>query len=79
MGRAPCYWCGYWVYNPYIIEYIDRPLCNWCFDWHTDFDGGPYEPTAQQRCCVVVARWFPGLPPDACSLIAEGLCSPYEP
>ena len=33
----------------YIIDWIGRPLCDRCFDWHTDFDGGPYQPDAIVR------------------------------
>ena len=30
----PCYWCDYWVEDPFIIDWIGRPLCNLCVDWH---------------------------------------------
>ena len=29
-----CYWCNYWVQDPFIIDWIGRPLCNLCVDWH---------------------------------------------
>ena len=29
-----CYWCEYWVYDPYIIDWIGHPLCDLCSDWH---------------------------------------------
>ena len=49
-----CYWCEYWVYDPYIIDWIGQPLCNMCFDWLVDEGGGPYEPTRRTRC----SRWL---------------------
>ena len=30
MGWAPCYWCGWWEYNPYIPDPLTHPLCAWC-------------------------------------------------
>ena len=33
-GYVKCYWCAYHAWNPYIIDWIGAPLCDWCFDWH---------------------------------------------
>ena len=30
LGWAPCYWCGWWEYNPYIPDPLTHPLCGWC-------------------------------------------------
>ena len=49
MGWAKCYWCEYWNYNPYIIDGVGEPFCDWCFDWFLD-GGGPYRPHARDRC-----------------------------
>ena len=47
---SQCYWCDYWTRgNIYIIDWVGKPLCNQCFDWHTDEDGGPYQPNAITR------------------------------
>ena len=49
MGWTKCYWCDYWVYNPYLIDGVDVPFCDWCFDWFLE-GGGPYRPHARDRC-----------------------------
>ena len=83
-----CYWCEYWVYNPYIIDWIGRPLCDWCFDWHIEYGGGPYEPTAKQRTSsrlqIMFARVAVGqrgdqLPATAFDKIADMLREWHEP
>ena len=44
-GWRQCYWCDYWVWNPYLLEFMGcNALCNMCWDWQHDEDGGPYEP-----------------------------------
>ena len=44
LGWKPCYWCAWWVYNPYLLDCVDgQPLCDLCFDWCLD-GGEPYEP-----------------------------------
>ena len=79
-GWTQCYWCPYWVYNPYIIDWIGRPLCNWCFDWHIGNDGGPYEPNARQRTALRLRIMFENkLPNTACDTIADMLRDWHEP
>jgi hypothetical protein len=37
LGWVECYWCPYWVHNPLyptIWDGIERPLCEWCFQWY---------------------------------------------
>ena len=47
---SQCYWCQWWQQGDvYIIDWIGRPLCDRCYDWHTDFGGGPYQPDAIVR------------------------------
>ena len=29
-----CYWCGYRVEDPFILESIGHSLCDLCVDWH---------------------------------------------
>ena len=79
MGWARCYWCEYWVENPYIIDWIGEPLCDWCFDWHLDYGGGPYEPSAVNRLAALVRRNWPQLPKEACALISECLVEWHVP
>ena len=31
-GWVRCYWCEQWVYNAYIVDGIDNPLCDPCMD-----------------------------------------------
>ena len=78
-GWERCYWCPYWVEDPYIIDWIGRPLCNWCFDWHIGHNGGPYEPTAAQRTEKRLRRFFPTLPKGVNASIAEFLRHWREP
>ena len=73
LGWTRCYWCSFWVHNPYIIDWVEHPLCEVCFDWCIVRGGGPYEPTAQQRCQRVLERWFPHLPSNGSLIISEYL------
>ncbi len=54
-----------------------------CFDWHCngeEYDGGPYEPSAQQRCSNRLQLEFRHrLHADAVKLIAEMLHEWHEP
>ena len=73
-----CYWCDYWVEDPYIIDWIGRPLCDLCFDWHMGWGqfqcladtnaepwrGGPYEPCATTRTVYLLQRLRPPEKPD---------------
>ena len=38
MGSFGCYvrcaWCDWWAWDPYIIDWIGKPLCDLCFAWH---------------------------------------------
>ena len=79
-GWASCYWCHYWTYNPYIINWIGRPLCDNCFDWHLGWFGGPYEPTGTQRATRLIGRWFPQLQAEeVIANVAEFLLEWHEP
>ena len=40
MGWVRCYWCPYWVYNPYLVDQYPVPLCDWCSSIYAD-DGCP--------------------------------------
>ena len=69
-----CYWCDYDEWDPYVIDWIGRPLCDYCQDWHLgegiyaqhpqvlaaglDWFGEPYEPTAITRAALLLQRWF---------------------
>ena len=68
---AQCHWCPYWVYDPYIIDWIRAPLCNLCYDYHLGLDafqylrdedpewyGLPYEPSALTRCAARLSYSF---------------------
>ena len=97
-GRVHCYWCGDCVYFPYFdwigVPLCD--LCQDWHLGHGPFreeadrirargaewDGGPYSPTAADRCAVLLSRWFRArmLPDDpVCGLIAAFLVLWYEP
>ena len=82
LGWTQCYWCPYWVYDPHILDWIGRPLCNACWDWHFGYDhgmmGGPYEPTARQRAATLLTRWLP-IDDVACETISEFLIEWHEP
>ena len=69
-----CYWCDYWVENPYIIDWIGHPLCDLCVEWHMGegrferdaaqlgrehWRGGPYEPCATTRYMSLLPRLRP--------------------
>ena len=73
-----CYWCDYWVEDPYIIDWIGRPLCNWCFDWHVA-GGGPYEPTSLQRSSNRLRYFWRNLPETVYESIAWFLRYWHEP
>ena len=68
-GWCQCYWCDYWVHDPYLPDGFPWPLCEWCNDWLED-GGGPWEPCARTRAAHLIQRWFPALAPDTCSAIA---------
>ena len=68
---AQCHWCPYWVYDPYIIDWIGAPLCNLCYDYHLglgsfqslkdedpEWYGLPYDPTALTRCAAWLSYSF---------------------
>ena len=64
----------------YIIDWIGRPLCDWCFDWHCDSDGGPYQPDAITRASDHITRvlFFP-VPHALVRRVAEYLHAWHEP
>ena len=43
-----CYWCDVTTWDPYIIDGIDRPLCQDCEDWLECY-GIPRSPTAMDH------------------------------
>ena len=68
---AQCHWCPYWVYDPYIIDWIGAPLCNLCYDYHLglgsfqslkdedpEWYGLPYDPSALTRCAAWLSYSF---------------------
>ena len=72
----PCYWCGYWVENPYLIDWIGKPLCNLCFEWHMGwgrFDLEELEDEAElkwARAVLAQYKWCPdqgGGPYEPCA------------
>ena len=74
-----CYWCDSWVENPYIIDWIGRPLCDRCFHRHIGTGGGPYQPTALQRSENRLRRFWPKLQKTVCEIIALLLRAWHEP
>ena len=78
-GWRQCYWCPYWVYDPYLFEEpAGAAFCNWCWDWCEE-GGGPYEPTARQRGARLLERWFLGLPDEVYEILAEYLLEWHDP
>ena len=69
LGWCKCYWCEYWVHNPYLPDGFEVPLCNWCLDWLLA-GGGPYEPCARTRAAHRIQLWFPDLDNLTCAAIA---------
>ena len=45
-----CYWCHDWVFGPYIVDWIERPLCDTCFDRHGDGLDNNEPPRPNARC-----------------------------
>ena len=45
-----CYWCNYWVQDPYIMDHIGYGLCDLCFDWH--LGGGQFVSEAVAVRCA---------------------------
>ena len=75
-----CYWCDYWVENPYILDWIGHAICKRCLERHLKTGGGPYEPTALQREKTKFRRLLKTRLPDTVSdLIASFLRGRYEP
>ena len=76
-----CYWCGWWQQsNIYLIGWIGKkPLCDFCFDWHTEFDGGPYRPHALDRAAQSMSVIFHRLPRCVTITILQYLHAWHEP
>ena len=83
-----CYWCDYWVHDPYIIDRIGKPLCDLCFDWHMGWGrfqslaaqygeehwcGGPYEPCETTRNISLLQRLRPLGEPDQSQVLLNDL------
>ena len=91
MGWTQCYWCDYWVENPYILDWIGSPLCDLCYDWHlgegrfasyadADWFGGPYEPCARTRNSSMLQSLFSRLLSlEILDIINCFLCDWHEP
>ena len=77
MGWAPCYWCGWWEYNPYIPDPLTHPLCAWCMERLIEGDG-PWYPSALQRCGMRLQIAFRQMPWNVCFNIAEMTYDWYE-
>ena len=78
MGWAKCYWCSYWVYNPYLIDWFPVPLCTMCLDWYVD-GGGPYKPTAIDRSAQYLQKILMPHAPEVMFIVASFLHDPTEP
>ena len=75
---SECYWCGWWQQD--IIDWIGEPLCNWCFDYHIDADGGPYQPDAIGRAATHIEGVLRlPVPLNVSRSVAEFLHEWYEP
>ena len=57
LGWVKCYWCPYWVNNPYLIDWFPVPLCPKCSKRYWD-NSGPYEPTAIDRSAQYLRQLF---------------------
>ena len=83
LGWTRCYWCPGWVFNPYIIDWIGRPLCDVCFDRHDEGldNNEPPRPNARCHRANVVVKVLPQLRGDqeVARLIAEFLEWRYRP
>ena len=76
-----CYWCGYWVYDPYILDWIGAPLCDWCYEWELEDEaGGPYEPSARTRWDMLLLQLRPLAEPGQKQELLNGLllCEPVR-
>ena len=63
MGWARwCYWCQGWVNDPYIIDWIENPLCDTCFDRHVENTGTAAEPPHPNARCHKAAALLVVLP-----------------
>ena len=78
---SECYWCGWWQQgNIYIIDWIGEPLCDWCFDYHIDAGGGPYQPDAIGRAATHIEGVLRlPLPQNIFRSVAEFLHEWHEP
>ena len=83
MGWVRCYWCPGWAFNPYIIDWIGRPLCDVCFDRHDEGTDNNEPPRPNARChrANVVVKVLPQLRGDqeVARVIAEFLEWRYRP
>ena len=80
-GWTKCYWCGWWEYGDiYIIDWIGEHLCDRCFYYHIETDGGPYQPDAITRAASYIEMLlrFP-VPHNVSRLMAEFLHEWKEP
>ena len=62
MGWTRCYWCQGWVNDPYIIDWIGKPLCDTCFDRHVENTGIDAEPPRPNARCHKAAALLVVLP-----------------
>ena len=58
LGWTQCYWCDYWVNNPYILDWIRHALCDLCMDWHL----GQNRFAAMAEAEVALGNEWSGLP-----------------
>ena len=58
LGWTQCYWCDYWVNNPYILDWIGHALCDLCMDWHL----GQNRFAAMAEAEVALGNEWSGLP-----------------
>ena len=57
MGWVQCFWCDYWVHDPYLLDTYPAPFCDWCFRWYMA-GGGPYQPDARARRTYTLNQIF---------------------
>ena len=77
-GWVPCYWCERWVWNAYVPDGPDEPLCGGCLGQLVDY-GAPRAPAAVHHYSAVLLICLPELEGPAAFLIARFLIDPHRP
>ena len=84
MGWAQCFWCPRWTYNPHIIDWISKVLCDTCYGNHLDLvnDGVPPHPNAIDHKANALEIILPPLKicgREVAHHVASFLESPWRP